>query len=73
MLDLVIHFVRGSFRVDQAPYPTQWQRVARTHDGIGYRIRPIRTEDAVRDRAFIMDLSEASRHKRFMGSLREPP
>jgi len=58
--------------VDLAPYPIQWQRVARMHDGIGYRIRPIRIEDADGDRAFIVGLSEASRYKRLMGSLREP-
>lgn len=59
--------------MDKAACPTQWQRAARTHQGIGYRIRPIGTEDAERERAFIMDLSEVSRYKRFMGSLREPP
>jgi acetyltransferase len=58
--------------VDGAEYPAQWQRVARTRDGVDYRIRPIRIEDAERDRAFIIHLSEASRYKRLMGSLREP-
>jgi acetyltransferase len=55
-----------------AKYPTQWQRHARTRDGLDYGVRPIRIEDAAGDRAFIMDLSEASRYKRLMGSLREP-
>jgi acetyltransferase len=58
--------------VNRADYPAQWQRIARTRDGIDYRIRPIRIEDAERDRAFIIHLSEASRYKRLMGSLREP-
>jgi acetyltransferase len=58
--------------VSPADYPAQWQRSARTRDGIDYRIRPIRLEDAQRDRAFIIHLSEASRYKRMMGSVREP-
>jgi|HubBroStandDraft_6_1064221.scaffolds.fasta_scaffold420136_2 acetyltransferase len=63
---------RESVGVSQADYPAQWQRIARTRDGIDYRIRPIRIEDAERDRAFIIHLSEASRYKRMMGSVREP-
>jgi acetyltransferase len=59
-------------RVHRAEYPAQWQRIARTRDGTDYRIRPIRIEDAERDRAFIIHLSEASRYKRLMGSVREP-
>jgi hypothetical protein len=59
-------------RVNRARYPTRWLRIARTRDGTDYRIRPIRIEDAERDSAFIIHVSEASRHKRLMGSLREP-
>jgi hypothetical protein len=55
-----------------ADYPAQWQRVAQTSDGVAYRIRPIRIEDAERDKAFIMHLSAASRYKRLMGSVRDP-
>ena len=58
--------------MNRTDYPAQWQRIARTRDGIDYRIRPIRIEDAERDRAFIIHLSEASRYKRLMGSVREP-
>jgi acetyltransferase len=47
-------------------------RVTQTRDGIAYRIRPIRVDDALRERAFIMNLSEASRYNRMMDSLREP-
>ena len=48
------------------------RRVAQTSDGLEYRIRPIRLEDAEHDKAFIMHLSEESRYKRLMGSIREP-
>ncbi len=44
----------------------------RTRDGIAYRIRPIRAEDAEREREFIVSLSDESRHNRFMCALREP-
>lgn len=55
-----------------AEYRAQWQRVAQTSDGVEYCIRPIRIGDAERDKAFIMHLSEASRYRRLMGSIREP-
>jgi hypothetical protein len=64
--------LRETVAVSRADYAAQWQRTARTRDGIDYRIRPIRIEDAERDRAFIIHLSEASRYKRLMGSVREP-
>lgn len=72
LLLFVLDLLRETVRVNQANYPPQWQRIARTRDGIDYCIRPIRIEDAERDRAFIIHLSEASRYKRLMGSLREP-
>ena len=40
--------------------------------GVEYRIRPIRGEDAERERAFIMNLSPESRFRRLMYTLREP-
>jgi acetyltransferase len=43
-----------------------------TSDGIAYRIRPIRPDDAVREREFIAALSAQSRYQRFMHHLREP-
>jgi acetyltransferase len=49
-----------------------WQRSCRTHDDRAFLIRPIRIEDAQRDREFLMHLSEESRYKRMMGACREP-
>jgi len=48
----------------------RWERCARTRDGADYRIRPIRTDDIERDRDFIAGLSEVSRYRRMMGSMR---
>jgi acetyltransferase len=45
----------------------------RTLDGAPYRIRAIRPDDADRERAFIRDLSEESRHNRFMCTFRDAP
>jgi acetyltransferase len=42
------------------------------HGGVEYRIRPIRIDDAERERAFIMSLSPESRFQRLMYTLREP-
>lgn len=44
---------------------------ARTSDGTPYHIRPIRPDDAARERAFINGLSPESRYQRFMHNLRE--
>jgi acetyltransferase len=49
-----------------------WPRAARTPGGLDYRIRPIRKDDAARERAFILGLSPASRFQRLMYTLREP-
>jgi acetyltransferase len=46
--------------------------VARTCDGLEYRIRPIHPGDAQRERDFIEALSPQSRYQRFMYALREP-
>lgn len=51
---------------------TSFPREARTSDGLGYRIRPIRADDAQRERSFINGLSTESRYLRFMHGLREP-
>lgn len=40
--------------------------------GVVYRIRPIRSDDADRERAFIMGLSPESRFQRLMYTIREP-
>jgi acetyltransferase len=42
------------------------------HGGVDYRIRPIRIDDAERERAFIMSLSPESRFQRLMYTMREP-
>jgi acetyltransferase len=43
----------------------------RTTDGVAYRIRPIRPDDAQREREFIQRMSPQSRYQRFMHGLRE--
>jgi acetyltransferase len=43
----------------------------RTSAGVPYHIRPIRPDDAGREREFINGLSERSRYQRFMYNLRE--
>ncbi len=47
------------------------QRIT-TRDGIELLVRPIRPDDAERERRFITGLSEESRYNRLMYSLREP-
>ena len=49
-----------------------WPRTARTSDGQTYLVRPIRTDDTDRERAFILSLSPASRFQRLMYTVREP-
>ena len=44
---------------------------ARTSDGVTYRIRPIRADDACREAEFISGLSAQSRYQRFMHHVRE--
>jgi acetyltransferase len=53
-------------------YPSEWERPAYTRDGVAYRIRPIRTEDAAHEREFIMGLSSESRYMRMMYTMCEP-
>ena len=57
---------------DQAWPPPAWPRTARMEGGVEYHIRPIRRDDAERERAFIMSLSPESRFQRLMYTLREP-
>jgi GNAT superfamily N-acetyltransferase len=49
-----------------------WERTAFTRDHVAYRIRPIRGDDAARERAFIMALSPDARYSRMMCAMREP-
>jgi acetyltransferase len=53
-------------------YSPQWPRAATMDGGIDYHIRPIRPDDADRERAFILSLSPESRFQRLMYTLREP-
>jgi acetyltransferase len=53
-------------------YPAQWKRVAHTRDGVEYCIRPIRADDLLRDKDFIMGLSPESRYTRMFTVMREP-
>jgi len=46
-------------------------RVEHTSDGTAYTVRPIRPDDADREREFIAALSPASRYQRFQHDLRE--
>ena len=62
----------GEHVSNSTDYPIQWERVATTRDNVTYRIRPICTEDAARERAFILGLSRESRHDRMMYTMREP-
>jgi acetyltransferase len=43
-----------------------------SRDGVSLKVRPIRPDDADRERQFITGLSEESRYNRLMYSLREP-
>ncbi len=57
----------------QMPRAAQtWPQSEQTQDGRPFAIRPIRIEDAQRDRDFLMHLSDDSRYKRMMGVCREP-
>ncbi len=53
-------------------FPSGWERSGLTRDHVMYRIRPIREDDAARERAFIMALSPESRYTRMMCAMREP-
>jgi acetyltransferase len=64
---------RGKFVSSDSPdYPIKWACVGTTRDHVTYGIRPIRADDAPRERAFIMDLSPESRYRRVMYTMREP-
>jgi len=54
-----------------APYPAQLSTEWRPPRGPVVTLRPIRPDDAGIEQAFVRDLSPASRHYRFMNSLRE--
>ena len=55
------------------PYPVDLEGELPLRDGGRLRVRPIRPEDAERDRRFFASLSERSRYQRFMNYLSELP
>ena len=55
------------------PYPVELEGTLRSRDGREVRVRPIRPEDAERERRFFERLSERSRFQRFMNYLKELP
>jgi acetyltransferase len=58
--------------VKPAAHASAWPRAERSSDGVDYRVRPIRKDDAAREREFILALSPESRFQRFMHCIREP-
>jgi acetyltransferase len=55
------------------PYPTELEGRLELRDGRTVKLRPIRPEDAERERRFFERLSERSRFQRFMQYMRELP
>jgi acetyltransferase len=53
-------------------YPFECERIAKSHDGVEYRIRPIRPDDLERLLDFGRGLSEESRYSRLMYAVHEP-
>jgi acetyltransferase len=58
--------------VNTDQYPSSWERTGCTRDRIQFRIRPIRPDDADRERQFIDTLSPQSRYQRFMHAMHDP-
>jgi acetyltransferase len=55
------------------PYPTELEGTLELRDARVVKVRPIRPEDAARERRFFERLSERSRFQRFMQYMRELP
>jgi len=55
------------------PYPVDLEGAIRLRDAREVRVRPIRPEDAQREKRFFDRLSERSRYQRFMNHLKELP
>ncbi len=53
------------------PYPIELEHEIRLKDGAALLLRPIRPDDADRERAFVAGLSDASRYSRFQHSVSE--
>ncbi|MBS0421207.1 MAG: GNAT family N-acetyltransferase [Proteobacteria bacterium] len=56
-----------------AIYPSEWERSAKTRDGVSYLVRPIRPDDEDRERRFVIRLSPESRYRRMMNAMKELP
>lgn len=50
------------FRPRQIDIGADWSRTAVTRDGVPYRVRPIRRDDAQREREFLRTLSDQARY-----------
>jgi len=55
------------------PYPIELDRELRLQDGATLLVRPIRPDDAERERAFVAGLSDKSRYARFQHSITALP
>jgi acetyltransferase len=64
--------VDAAMRPAAGPARSFVARSAATRDGVPYRLRAIRTDDAARERAFIVGLSDETLYNRLMYALREP-
>jgi len=53
------------------PYPAELETTLTLKSGRSMRVRPIRPEDAVAERAFVAGLSDETRYRRFMHHLHE--
>jgi acetyltransferase len=53
------------------PYPAELETTLKLKSGRILRVRPIRPEDAVAERAFVAGLSEESKYRRFMHHLHD--
>jgi len=53
------------------PYPAELETTLKLKDGRILRVRPIRPEDAVAERAFVSGLSDETRYRRFMHHLHD--
>src|SRR5204863_2125139 len=63
--------VRGYRHMAIHPYPVELETTLTVKGGRALRVRAIRPEDAVAERAFVAGLSEESRYMRFMHHLHE--
>ncbi len=63
--------LRGYRHMAIHPYPVELETTLTIKGGRRLRVRPIRPEDAVAERAFVAGLSDESRYRRFMHHLHD--